>query len=68
VLIPVLGARRVDQLRDNLGAQAVELPEAALRRLDEVSAVELGFPHDFLNRGRGFVFGETYDLVVDHRR
>jgi hypothetical protein len=29
----------------------------ALRRLDEASAIELGFPHDFIESSREFVYG-----------
>lgn len=47
-IIPILGARTPDQLKDNLSAASFELPEEAVRRLDEVSRIELGFPHDLL--------------------
>jgi len=49
VCAPIVGARTLDQLNDNLAALAVELSEAELARLDSVSRVTLGFPHDFLN-------------------
>ena len=45
---PILGARTADQLRDNLAALDLTLSPDALARLDEVSAVPLGFPHDML--------------------
>ncbi|HEX8066267.1 MAG TPA: aldo/keto reductase [Thermoleophilaceae bacterium] len=47
-VIPILGARSADQLTQSLGCLEVELSDDHLRRLDEASAVELGFPHDFL--------------------
>jgi len=47
-LVPIVGARTVDQLADTLGAGAVHLSEAQRARLDEASGIELGFPHDFL--------------------
>lgn len=47
-VVPVLGATREEQLADNLGCLDVELEDEARERLDEVSAVPLGFPHDFL--------------------
>jgi aryl-alcohol dehydrogenase-like predicted oxidoreductase len=66
VVIPIIGARTVEQLEDNLGALDVELSDEQLARLDEASRVELGFPHDF---GAGSVaYGETYELIDDHRR
>ncbi len=48
VIIPLIGARNVRQLEDNLGAVDVTLAPAQLERLERVSAIELGFPHDFL--------------------
>jgi aryl-alcohol dehydrogenase-like predicted oxidoreductase len=61
---PILGARRLDQLTDNLAAVDVKLPEEALRRLDEVSAIELGFPQDFITSATGFVFGDSFSRVL----
>ena len=46
--IPIVGARKVSQIQDSLGAARVALSDAQLQRLDEVSRVGLGFPHDFL--------------------
>jgi len=47
-VIPILGARKVSQFRDNLGSLDVELSAEQVRRLDEVSAVPMGFPQRFL--------------------
>ncbi len=46
--IPIVGARKVSQIQDSLGAADVVLSDAQVSRLDEVSKVSLGFPHDFL--------------------
>ena len=46
----IVGARTVEQLEDNLGGEALTLPPAALERLDKASAVEWGYPFDFLTR------------------
>lgn len=43
-----VGARTVAQLEDDLGALDVTLSEEQVARLDAASAVEHGFPHDFL--------------------
>lgn len=48
VCAPLIGARTMDQLLDNLGALAVDLDAETLAELDAASPVELGFPHDFL--------------------
>lgn len=54
---PIIGTRSLDQLVDNLGALELALPDDALQRLDEVSAITLGFPYDFIDSTRGFVYG-----------
>ncbi|MCA9620588.1 MAG: aldo/keto reductase [Myxococcales bacterium] len=58
--IPIVGARKVSQISDTLGAAAVELSAEHLQALDEVSRIELGFPHDFLQSDgvRNMVRGE----------
>ncbi len=68
-LLPIVGARTEAQLRDNLGALDVELPEEALERLSAVSGFQPGFPRDFLESEhvRGLIFGDTFDLIDDHR-
>src|SRR5690606_31288870 len=47
VLIPLLGARTLSQLEDNLGALGVTLSAEQLARLGDVSDIDLGFPHEF---------------------
>lgn len=66
-IIPVLGARKLAQIEDNLGCLDHALEEAHLKRLDEVSQIELGFPHQFLIDARDFVFGGTFDQIDNHR-
>jgi aryl-alcohol dehydrogenase-like predicted oxidoreductase len=66
VIIPIVGARSRAHIEDSLGAVDVELSDEELERLDDVSRIELGFPHDF--EGRAFAHGATFDLVDDHRR
>lgn len=44
----VMGARTVAQLDDNLGAADLELEETHLAKLDEASALELGYPYEFM--------------------
>jgi aryl-alcohol dehydrogenase-like predicted oxidoreductase len=45
----IIGARSLRQLNDNLGALQVSLDDEQKRQLDDLSRIELGFPHDFLN-------------------
>jgi aryl-alcohol dehydrogenase-like predicted oxidoreductase len=69
VIIPILGAKKVSQLKDNLGCLGVELGEKELVRLDRVSKIDLGFPHDFLSSPliRDIVYGGTYEKIDNHR-
>jgi len=46
----IFGARSVEQLDENAGAAELELSTDQLKRLDDVSAVELGYPYDFIRR------------------
>jgi len=50
VIVPLVGAKTRAQLDDNLGCLDFELEEAQLARLREASPIDLGFPHDFLER------------------
>jgi aryl-alcohol dehydrogenase-like predicted oxidoreductase len=45
---PIIGARTLAQFEDNLAAAMLELSPEHIASLDEASAFELGFPHDFL--------------------
>ncbi|SEB87495.1 aldo/keto reductase [Streptomyces melanosporofaciens] len=67
VTAPVIGARTPAQLEDNLGALSVDLTAAHLARLDEASAIGLGFPHDMLasDHIRNVTAG---DLKLESRR
>lgn len=67
IIVPILGARNVAQLRDNLEILEWQLTDDQLRRLDDVSQIELGFPHGFLE-GNQSIFGNTYELIENHRR
>jgi aryl-alcohol dehydrogenase-like predicted oxidoreductase len=63
---PIVGARTVEQLTDNLGVLDVVLPDEAMARLDAAAPVQLGFPHDFVDEVRPWVFGEA-DRRTDAR-
>lgn len=63
----IIGARTPSQLEDNLGALEVEFDAEHLTRLDRASAIDLGFPHEFLTRDltRSVTTG---DLTIEARR
>jgi aryl-alcohol dehydrogenase-like predicted oxidoreductase len=48
-IIPIIGARKESQIKDNIECIEFGLTNEQLKRLDEISRIELGFPHDFLN-------------------
>jgi aryl-alcohol dehydrogenase-like predicted oxidoreductase len=47
-IAPVLGARTLAQITDNLAAADLALDADVAARLDDVSEVGLGYPHEFL--------------------
>lgn len=59
VTAPIIGARTLAQLVDNLGALDIGLDDRALSDLKNASAIDLGFPHTFLQRPmtRAIMFG-----------
>jgi aryl-alcohol dehydrogenase-like predicted oxidoreductase len=65
VVIPIVGATSVRQIEDSLGSTEFVIPEPMMKRLDEVSRIFLGYPHDFLNSDmqKGSSFGGTYDQI-----
>jgi aryl-alcohol dehydrogenase-like predicted oxidoreductase len=46
-VIPIIGARKLAQVKDNLACVNMKLDPAQIERLDQVSRIEMGFPHDF---------------------
>ena len=69
VVLPIVGARKESQIRDNLGALEIELSTEQLDRLHAVSAIDLGFPQAFIDgvRRTPFVLGDAHDRIDDHR-
>lgn len=69
VTIPIIGARKLSQFQDNLACLDVTLTPEHLQRLNEVSQIDLGFPHDFLSNDtiRDRLFGGTFNTIDNHR-
>ncbi len=69
VIVPIIGARKLSQFQNNLACLDVTLAPEHLQRLNEVSQIELGFPHDFLGSDmiRDRLFGGTFDSIKNHR-
>jgi aryl-alcohol dehydrogenase-like predicted oxidoreductase len=58
-VIPIIGARSLHQLQENLNCLTVSLSPEQLQSLHAISQISLGFPHDFLNSTmvQDFAFG-----------
>jgi aryl-alcohol dehydrogenase-like predicted oxidoreductase len=69
LIIPILGARTLDQLTDNMGALGVTLSAAQLERLNAISKPDLGFPNEWFasENIRDIISGGTYKLIDNHR-
>jgi aryl-alcohol dehydrogenase-like predicted oxidoreductase len=70
VIIPIIGARTEAQIRDNLGCLDFELSPNHMNRLDEISKIQLGFPHDLLGAesGKVLAYGRKFPYIDNHRR
>ncbi len=62
---PIVGARTLDQFKENCGCLAFSLADDQMERLNKVSQIELGFPHDFLASEipRSFLYGGLFDRI-----
>lgn len=58
-VVPIIGARKLDQLRDNIACLDWQLDAAAVERLDAASAIDLGFPSTMMTQASDFVYGGT---------
>jgi aryl-alcohol dehydrogenase-like predicted oxidoreductase len=64
-VIPIIGARKLSQLEDNLKSLEISLTPDQVLRLDEASAIPPGFPHDFYANAmvRTFLYGGMRDRI-----
>jgi aryl-alcohol dehydrogenase-like predicted oxidoreductase len=65
-VIPIIGARKLSQLQDNLASFDLVLSAGQLKTLDESSRIELGFPHDLYEKDmvRSLVYGGLRDQIL----
>jgi len=65
-VIPIIGARRIAQLQDNLASLEVNLTPEQLGTLNDASAIELGFPGDFYAKDlvKTFAYGGFRDKIL----
>ena len=64
-VIPIIGARKVSQLQDNLASLDLELSADQLKCLNGASRIELGFPQGIYEKEmvRGVRYGGTWDRL-----
>jgi len=69
-IMPIIGARKESQIKENLACLEFELTDEQMKMLNEVSKIELGFPHDFLNSEmiKDIIYGGTYSLMHDNEK
>ena len=65
-VIPIIGARRVSQLRDNLASLDLELSAEQLKSLDGASQIDLGFPQSIYAKemARALRYGGLWDRLA----
>jgi aryl-alcohol dehydrogenase-like predicted oxidoreductase len=70
VIIPIVGAKTQDQLQENVDCLKYPLNDEQLNKLNELTKIDLGFPHTFLNGEyiRTLVYGGTYEKIDNHHK
>jgi aryl-alcohol dehydrogenase-like predicted oxidoreductase len=62
-MLPIIGPRTLEQLADNLASAEAKLSAEQIQRLDSVSAITLGFPHDVVSGTSGRLAGGKAELT-----
>jgi diketogulonate reductase-like aldo/keto reductase len=65
-VIPIIGARKLSQLQDNLASLEMEFSAEQLKSLDGASRIELGFPQSIYDSEmvRANRYGGTWDRLL----
>jgi aryl-alcohol dehydrogenase-like predicted oxidoreductase len=65
-VIPILGARKLGQLQDNLASLELTLSAEQVKTLDDASAIDLGFPYSMYTKElvRGIAYGGMRDQIL----
>jgi aryl-alcohol dehydrogenase-like predicted oxidoreductase len=65
-VIPIIGARKVSQLRDNLASLDLDLSTEQLKSLDGASRIEPGFPESIYEKemARALRYGGVWDRLL----
>ena len=70
VVVPIIGAKTLEQIDESLGCLKFKLSDEHIVRLNEVSKFEIGFPHDFLASDgvKEVLTGGTFGKIMNHRK
>jgi aryl-alcohol dehydrogenase-like predicted oxidoreductase len=65
-IIPIIGARKLSQLQDNLASFDLALSSDQVKTLDEASWIEIGFPYSMYEKElpRTFMYGGMRDQIL----
>ena len=65
-VIPIIGARKLSQLQDNLASLDLTLSSDQVKTLDDASAIELAFPYSMYEKElpRAFRYGGMRDQIL----
>ena len=65
-IIPIVGAKRADQIEETMKSIDVELSAGQLEQLDKATAIEPRFPHKFYEfpSAKKAVFGDNADRLI----
>jgi aryl-alcohol dehydrogenase-like predicted oxidoreductase len=65
-VIPIIGARKLSQLQDNLASFDLTLSSEQVKKLDEASAIDLGFPYELYGKElpRALRYGGMRDRIL----
>ena len=65
-VLPILGARKLTQLQDNLASFDLALSPDQIRILDDASHIDLGFPQELYGKEfpRALRYGGMHDQIL----
>jgi aryl-alcohol dehydrogenase-like predicted oxidoreductase len=65
-IVPIVAARRQEQIVENIAALGVRLADDQVVQLDDAAAPQLGFPRSFLESEnvRRLIYGETFPQIT----
>jgi diketogulonate reductase-like aldo/keto reductase len=65
-IIPIIGARELSELQDNLGSFDLSLSADQVKALDEASQIDLRFPYDLYAKEAvcAAVYGGMRDQII----